>query len=652
MLEHTDNVSPQANEENVSENTSTPAPKSPVEKTPKPDNELVAETTVQETHTAPPAEETHNTEKTTEETSQGDETATPPEAKEPIEIAQFEAMKLNELLEFFDSALKKESAQHLKPTVEPLVKVFNQKLSALEKTQKEAFIADGDDPDAFYFNPPIKKEFETLYRRYKSERRTYYRSLEEKQQKSLEQRLALIEELKGLINIEQDINTTYSQFKDLQKRWKETGQVPRMQANNVWKTYHHHVGHFYDFLHLNRELRELDYKFNLEEKLKICEQAEALTNMEDISKAFRHLQNLHKKWKDELGPVDKEHSENVWERFSNATKIIHEKRRYFLKNQEEIFEANLTKKRVILEQIEDLLQEEILSKTNIHQFTNAYEGLRKAFVAVGKVPTKKRDDLWVEFKGKAKQFRKKRDQYYKKLRRKYDENVVKRETIISQIEALKTQENAKENRQKVVALQKEWKTIGPVSRLDHKRLWDTFREVCDEYFLQLNSDRDKASAQEKENLTQKRALVEALKNNNDETKSEADVDAIVEKWSKIGYVPRSKTRITQDFNALVEKAYASAGLTKAKITQKSYQNRLDNIRDNKDSIRKELHGLNRRIDEAKQEIIQLETNLEFFGKNQGKNPIVTKVQKDITNLKKRLEELKEKKRLVKQLQKD
>ncbi len=162
-----------------------------------------------------------------------------------------------------------------------------------------------------------------------------------------------------------------------------------MQANNVWKTYHHHVGIFYDFLHLNRDLRELDFKFNLEQKLKICEQAEALASMEDISKAFRQLQTLHKKWKDELGPVDKEHSEEVWERFSNATKIIHDKRRYFLKNQDEVFEVNLIKKQSLIAQMHELLTQEFTEKTNIHNFSKTFESLKESFFEVGRVPSKK-----------------------------------------------------------------------------------------------------------------------------------------------------------------------------------------------------------------------------------------------------------------------
>lgn len=270
MLEHTDNDSLKANEETVSEQTSKQAPEN--ETAP---SESVEDTPHLEEETIDVTED-DSADKTESEEIAADETVSEEsekESKEAEAIEKFEAMEPKELLSFFADKLKTESVQHLKPTIEPLVKVFNQKLAAETAQQKESFLAEGGNPDAFYFNPPIKKEFNELFRRYKSDRGTYYRSLEEKQQKNLAYRLALIEELKGLINVDQNINTTYNQFKDLQKRWKESGQVPRMEANNIWKTYHHHVGHFYDFLHLNRELRELDFKFNLEEKLKICEQA-------------------------------------------------------------------------------------------------------------------------------------------------------------------------------------------------------------------------------------------------------------------------------------------------------------------------------------------------------------------------------------------
>jgi len=649
MLEHTDNDSLKANEETVSEQTSKQAP----------ENETAPSESVEDTphleEEAIDATEDNSADKTESEEIAADETVSEEsekESKEAEAIEKFEAMEPKELLSFFADKLKTESVQHLKPTIEPLVKVFNQKLAAETAQQKESFLAEGGNPDAFYFNPPIKKEFNELFRRYKSDRGTYYRSLEEKQQKNLAYRLALIEELKGLINVDQNINTTYNQFKDLQKRWKESGQVPRMEANNIWKTYHHHVGHFYDFLHLNRELRELDFKFNLEEKLKICEQAETLAAMDDISKAFRHLQTLHKKWKDELGPVDKEHSEQVWERFSAATKIIHDKRRYFLKNQEEIFEENLMKKQAIITQIQDLLATEISSKTNIHQFTKTYEGLRESFFEVGKIPTKKRDAIWDEFKKTAKVFRKKRTQYYKQLKRIFAENNEKRKALIEQVQALKTETNFKETTPKIIALQKEWKTTFPVSRKDEGELWAEFRGACNEYFDKLDATRNKASKEEQEHFAQKSKLLDTLKKALDNNDESLEIDTIVSNWNSIGRVPKNKSKIEHEFSRLAEKAYKSAGLSKAEITQKSYQNKLDGMRGNDDTIRKETHSLKRRIDEIKQEIIQLETNLQFFGKNQEKNPIVVKVRQDIAKQQERLDELTEKKRLIRQLQKD
>ncbi|MGB0280264.1 MAG: DUF349 domain-containing protein [Flavobacteriaceae bacterium] len=649
MLEHTDNDSLKANEETVSEQTSKQAPEN--ETAP---SESVEDTPHLEEETIDVTED-DSADKTESEEIAADETVSEEsekESKEAEAIEKFEAMEPKELLSFFADKLKTESVQHLKPTIEPLVKVFNQKLAAETAQQKESFLAKGGNPDAFYFNPPIKKEFNELFRRYKSDRGTYYRSLEEKQQKNLAYRLALIEELKGLINVDQNINTTYNQFKDLQKRWKESGQVPRMEANNIWKTYHHHVGHFYDFLHLNRELRELDFKFNLEEKLKICEQAETLAAMDDISKAFRHLQTLHKKWKDELGPVDKEHSEQVWERFSAATKIIHDKRRYFLKNQEEIFEENLMKKQAIITQIQDLLATEISSKTNIHQFTKTYEGLRESFFEVGKIPTKKRDAIWDEFKKTAKVFRKKRTQYYKQLKRIFAENNEKRKALIEQVQALKTETNFKETTPKIIALQKEWKTTFPVSRKDEGELWAEFRGACNEYFDKLDATRNKASKEEQEHFAQKSKLLDTLKKALDNNDESLEIDTIVSNWNSIGRVPKNKSKIEHEFSRLAEKAYKSAGLSKAEITQKSYQNKLDGMRGNDDTIRKETHSLKRRIDEIKQEIIQLETNLQFFGKNQEKNPIVVKVRQDIAKQQERLDELTEKKRLIRQLQKD
>ena len=680
MLEKTDNDLPKANDENVSEEASIPNPNKEDDTTETPSEPSVEAVTGKKAEKDEPTPEKQQEEtvETVEETAaiteeavnaieesaeavdDANETEKAAEASDEDDTAvaenkeqKFEGMDPKDILAYFSEALSNKPIQSLKGTVDALTKAFEKEMAILKASQKHTFIDEGGNPDVFYFNPPVLKDFNNLIRRYKSDRGTYYRSVEEKQHKSLEQRLALIEELKGLISVEQEINSTYKQFKDLQRRWKETGQVPRMEANNVWKTYHHHVGHFYDFLHLNRELRELDFKFNLEQKLKICEQAEALASMEDIPKAFRHLQTLHKKWKDELGPVDKEHSEEVWQRFSEATKIVHDKRRYFIKNQEEIFEENLVKKRAILSQMEELLAKEFNNKTNINNFSKTYDGLREAFFAIGKVPEKHRNDLWSAFKRTSNQFSKKRNRFYKSLKREYAVNVTKRKALIEQAEILKDQTNHKETTPQIIALQKEWKVAGPVRKEDFVKLNTQFRTLCNAYFENKDANRNRQNEKQKENLKEKMTLLNSLKEmiSSDDKPNEKDIDSMVSQWNTIGYIPRNKMGINQDFLTLVDKAYKNIGLSSSDITQKSYQNKLDSIKEDDDSIRKEVQSLNRRIDEIKQEIIQLETNLQFFGKNQDKNPIVIKVHEDIAQHQKRLDGLEEKKRLVKSLNK-
>jgi hypothetical protein len=658
MLEKTDNDLPKANDEKVSDETSIPITKKEDKSTKipiKPSVEAVTEEQAEEIEavvekqheeSVKTAEEAVEATKATGDTAYKDST-TETEGKEQ----EFEGMDPRKILDNFSEALRNKPIQSLKKTVEALTKTFEKEMTALKTIQRQAFIDEGGNEEAFYFNPPLLKDFNNLVRRYKSDRSKYYKSVEEKQQKSLEERLALIEELKGLISIEQDINATYKQFKDLQKRWKETGQVPRIEANNVWKTYHHHVGHFYDFLHLNRELRELDFKFNLEQKLKICEQAEALAAMEDIPKAFRHLQTLHKKWKDELGPVDKEHSEQVWQRFSEATKIVHDKRRYFIKNQEIIFEENLVKKRAVLLQMEELLVKEFNPKTNINNFSKTYNGLREAFFAIGKVPEKQRNDLWSAFKRTSNRFSKKRNRFYKTLKKEYTINVAKRTALIEQAEILKDQTNHKETTPQIIALQKQWKMAGPVRKEDFIKLNEKFRGLCNEYFETKDTNRNQQNEIQKENIKEKMKLLTTLKEviSSDNKFNEKDIDSMLSKWNTIGYIPRNKMSINKDFLTLVDKAYKIIGLSSGDITQKNYLNKLDSIKEDDNSIRKEVQSLNRRIGEIKQEIIQLETNLQFFGKNQDKNPIVIKVHEDIVQHQKRLDSLEEKKLLVKSL---
>ncbi|MEK9560369.1 MAG: DUF349 domain-containing protein, partial [Flavobacteriaceae bacterium] len=232
--------------------------------------------------------------------------------------------------------------------VSQIKRVFDTKLKELKEKEKEAFLAnDGNEID-FHFQSKSAKDFQELYREYRQKKEAFQINFERQIQQNLQTKQEIIEEIKSLISTEENINTTFSQFRDLQAKWRETGPVPKTENDNLWANYHHHVERFYDFLDLNRELRDKDFKHNYDEKIKIVERAEALINEDDFQQAYNELQQLHRIWKEELGPVSKEHRAGIWERFSNATKVMHDKRQEFQKKRDEEIQTRLTQKKEIL----------------------------------------------------------------------------------------------------------------------------------------------------------------------------------------------------------------------------------------------------------------------------------------------------------------
>ena len=231
-----------------------------------------------------------------------------------IEKKDYHAMDKEELVKELRILIKNEKIQAIREHVEEIKNEFNEKFNEEVEQKKEEFLADGGDIIDFYYSTPLKKEFNSAYFDYKEKRNGYYQNLKKDLQENLKRRLELIDELKGLLNVDENINTTYNHFKSIQERWRNAGSIPRDKYNTVWNTYHHHTENFYDFLHLNREFRDLDFKHNLEQKLKIIERATELAQETDVNRAFRELQLLHKMWKEDLGPVGKEYREPIWEK--------------------------------------------------------------------------------------------------------------------------------------------------------------------------------------------------------------------------------------------------------------------------------------------------------------------------------------------------
>ena len=563
------------------------------------------------------------------------------------EDENYDDLTLDQLLKILEKKVNAGKVMQHRKDFDTLSKPIEKKLDQLLKSKKEEFMNSGGAPEDFYTKLPEKVAFDQLVRKFKSEKARYYQDLEKSQQNNLAIRKSLIEELKGLIGVDRPISDTYKQFKDLQARWRESGHVPQSEANNIWKTYHHHVGIFYDFLHLNREFRELDYKYNYEEKIKIIEEVEAMAKMDNIQKAFRNLQELHKRWKDELGPVAKENEESLWERFSQATKVIHEKRQFFQKNQTEIFKVNFDKKANLIAQMRELNEAEVKTHNEMQKLILNMEALRTSFFDSGSVSRSKSAEIWAAFKEVMRTFSRKRNSFYKSLKKEYAENMKKRMALVKQVEELHQTEDFASSTPKVIALQKQWKQMGPVSRKQNDTAWNLFRKACNDYFDLLDSRKNKLSEAEQLAYDEKNKLLQTMQS--EESVDRVIIDKWVDDWIAIGSVGQKKSKINNEFFTVVEHALKQSGEDKDFISQYMYKVKLKLMSDRTELVQKERSQIKHRLDKAKQQYIQLETNMEFFTKSSSENPLVAKVMKDLEKQKKIIYDLEKKLKAFKRL---
>jgi len=432
-------------------------------------------------------------------------------ARHSIPEMDYDTMNLENLVGALQRLVKNEKIQAIKKHVDEIKSSFDQKFQDILEHKKEEFLVEGGNEIDFRYNSVDKRQFSEVFSEYKEKRDAYYKSLDQNLQLNLRKRLGLIEDLKGLVNVEEDINETYKNFKNIQQSWKNAGPIPRSHYNNVWKTFHHHMEIFYDFLNLNRELRDLDFKHNLEEKLKIVDRAELLTTEGDIHKAFQELQTLHKIWKEDLGPVDKDQREGIWERFSAATKVVHEKRQIYFQSLEKEFEINLEKKNGIIDKINALAEGIATTHKGIQNQIKDIETLRNDFFETGKVPQKQNEKTWKSFKAAVKSFNQQKNVFYKHLKKEQQDNLDAKKMLLELAVSLKDIPVDDETTQTFKRIQNEWKTIGHVPRKYSDKIWKSFKGACNTYFTNVNANKDAYLLVETENLTAKEAVLTALK---------------------------------------------------------------------------------------------------------------------------------------------
>ncbi len=571
-----------------------------------------------------------------------------------IEKKDYHAMSKEALVDELEKLLKKEKVQAIKEHVDEIRAEFNAKFDEEVEEKKEEFLHEGGNIIDFHYSTPLKKRFNSIYFDYKEKRNNYYRQLKQDLNQNLEKRLEIIEELKSLIDVEENINTTYKHFKDLQDRWKTAGAIPRDKYNTVWNTYHHHVENFYDFLHLNREFRDLDFKHNLEQKLKIITRAEELTQEPDTNRAFRELQMLHKMWKEDLGPVEKEFREDIWQKFSDATKKIHDKRQEYFEQLEQQYEKNLEKKEEIIAKIKEIADTNYNSHKLWQQKIKEVEALREEFFNAGKVPRNVNEQTWKKFKETVRTFNRNKNAFYKNQKKEQYHNLEKKLELVKVAEENKDSEDFKATTALMKRIQSDWKKIGHVPRKDSDKIWKRFKSACNHYFDRLHANRSEENKEESEAFDQKKDLLEKLKNTEltgDRKKDLPTIKQFIEEWKNLGRVPHSKRYIEGKFNKALDHAFDKLDMDKKQTEMLKYENKVQALEDSDDTrkINNEHYFLTKKIEETKAEIMQLENNLQFFAHVDDDNPLVQEVHKNIQDHKEQLKIWKEKLEKVKSL---
>lgn len=573
----------------------------------------------------------------TEETPVTTEALPAKEEKREIPKVDYTTLSKEELIAALQQLIKKEKVIDIKTQVDEIQTVINEQFDAEQEEAKAAFLAEGGNIIDFRYYSPLKKAFNEVYYEYRNKRQEFFERKRKDQKANLKERQALIEEVKALrdeLGGAESVNTTFNKFKDIQERWNNAGNIPRDRYNLVWNDYYFHIDAFYELLHLNRDFRDKHFKDNLDKKLLLIERAEELGAEPNINKAFKELQLLHRMWKEEIGPVSREYSDEIWDKFSAATKKIHDARDEKQKEIEAVWLKNLEEKNEIIAQIREVAKDDIKAHKTVQEKIKKVEALRDAFFKAGKVPKENNEDTWASFKEATKLFNNKKNDFYKSQKKEQYENLGKKQALVQIAEDNKDNENIPETLNLMKKIQADWKTIGHVPRKDSDKIWKAFKDACNHFFDRMKDSKKEDRAGEQENLAQKEALikkVKALKLTGERNTDLAVIKENIASWKAIGRVPYAKKSIDQDFNKVLDGLFKTLDIDRKEAELIKYENRMQSVVDGSDerAIEKERFFIRKKIDETKAEINQLENNLGFFQHVADDNPMVVEVHKNI-----------------------
>lgn len=560
----------------------------------------------------------------------------------------YSSLSLEELVSHLKKVLKENPVHKIKSQVENIRSNFNKKFGKLLADKKAAFLAEGGNSIDFQFSSPIKNEYNALLSDYKKNRDAYYNDLENRLNENLEKRLLVIERLKTLID-EAEPATMYTVFKEIQESWRQIGPVPKTRYNDTWKTYHFHVERFYDLLHLSKDFRDLDFKNNLEEKLKIIEQAENLANEKDVNVAAKKLQDLHKAWKEDVGPVAVEMREEIWKKFSDATKKIHDRRHEYYREMRSKVQEITEKKLAVIDKINAYDFSKNETHNDWQKSIKTIEALRQEYFNAGKLPYNKSEEVWQKFKAATKKFNAAKNTFYKKEKSGQQENLKKKIALIEIAESYKDSEDWEEATNTMKRIQSDWKKIGHVPRKFSDDIWKRFKAACNHYFDRYHQQKNAINKDQQAVVDAKKDFLEKFKNAKESTKE--SLTKAINSWSDLGRLPRKFRHLDDKFNKQIDAVLNKLSLDKSEFALLKFRNVVDGYAEDKDfrKLDSEQLFIRKKIDEIVREIQQLENNLGFFSNTDENNPLVVNVKKQVNKFKEDLDVWKEKLSYLKKL---
>ena len=491
----------------------------------------------------------------------------------------------------------------------------------------------------------LEKRFNTAFQTFKDNKAAFIEELEQQKTKNLELKNNIIEGLKRLLETESNLKVLNDQVKEFQEQWKAVGPVPQAESTNLWQNYHFYIEKFFDIVRMNREMRMLDYKKNLESKLQICEKAESLLLNDSINQSFNELQELHRQWK-EIGPVPDDKKEEIWERFKTASDQINQRRR---EHYDKLFaeeQNNYNAKVVLCEQAEELVAKPVEQVSEYNEISDKLNELFSLWKTLGPAPAKLNDEIWMRFKSNLDKFFQQKKEYFQQIKDTQMQNYNQKLNLAIQAEGIADRTDWKQATDEILALQTEWKSIGATPRKYSDQVWKRFRAACDKFFEAKAKFFNTVQGEESENLQKKEELIQKILGYEFGEDRNANLDAMKayqKEWLEIGFVPRAdKDRIYTEYRNAINKRFAELKVSADDVRQNRYQSRINDIMRNPNAdklIDKEKNFLTTKLARLKDDIVLWENNLGFFSNSKNAEILTAEFRKKIEFAKKEVADL-------------